>query len=250
MNSNGPGSWKICMVLAASFVSASFAAQPVSPELQAILSRDVSGASDHPLIGRYEGSVLLASRPRLSMRSCYRPDPPGKLYERDEQKYKASVTSTGRITRSIYVAPAGRSSLEVTKNFIDALTSKGFRLSDIGKQIASEGRAVFYGILFDFDKADIKAESRSQLAEMAKFLQSNPSVRAFIVGHTDNKGALDYNVDLSNRRAAAVARALTGDHAIDAKRIVARGSGPLAPVATNRTEDGRAKNRRVELVEQ
>src|SRR5690606_14803864 len=79
---------------------------------------------------------------------------------------------------------------------------------EIGGKVASEGRAVFYGILFDFDKADLKPESDKQLAEMAKYLQANPQARVFIVGHTDNKGTLEYNINLSNRRAEAVVKAL------------------------------------------
>jgi outer membrane protein OmpA-like peptidoglycan-associated protein len=208
MKSNERGPWKICTALVALFMSPAFGAQQVSPELQAILSKDVSGASDHPLIGRYEGSVLLAQSSKAFDEIVLATGPAeGKGYERDKQKYKATVTATGRVTRSIYIAPPGRSSLEVTQNFVDALIAKSFK-------------------------------------------QNNPSIRAFIVGHTDNKGTLDYNLDLSNRRAVAVAKALTSEHALDPKRIVARGLGPLAPVATNRSEEGRVKNRRVELVEQ
>jgi outer membrane protein OmpA-like peptidoglycan-associated protein len=109
---------------------------------------------------------------------------------------------------------------------------------------------VFYGIEFDFDKAAIKPESEPQLAEMAKYLQANPKTQVFVIGHTDNKGTLDYNLGLSGRRADAVVQALAGKHKIDPKRMAPRGLGPLAPVATNRTDEGRAKNRRVELVEQ
>jgi OmpA-OmpF porin, OOP family len=85
---------------------------------------------------------------------------------------------------------------------------------------------------------------------MAKFLKSSPALRVYVVGHTDNKGKPDYNQSLSQRRAEAVAKALATRHGADAKRIVARGLGSLAPLASNRTEEGQAKNRRVELVEQ
>jgi outer membrane protein OmpA-like peptidoglycan-associated protein len=122
--------------------------------------------------------------------------------------------------------------------------------ADIGGKVAAEGRAVFYGILFDFDKAEIKPESEPQLAEMAKFLQANAAARVFIVGHTDNKGALDYNVGLSGRRAEAVVKALSSKYGVDVRRLTPRGLGPLAPVTRNRSEDGRARNRRVEMVEQ
>lgn len=116
--------------------------------------------------------------------------------------------------------------------------------------IAAQGRAVFYGIGFDFDKADIKPESEPQLAEMAKALKADPKLKVLIVGHTDNQGKLDYNTSLSQRRAEAVVKALSAKHGIDAKRMTARGLASLAPVTTNRTEEGRAKNRRVEMVEQ
>lgn len=328
--------------------------------VMAFLKSDLKGAGDHPFVGRYTGSVLLA-RTQKAFDEIRLPSGPaqGAPYAADK-KFSAVVTAQGTVTRMIYVAPAGRSSLEVTTNFTDSVAAKGFepvyrcagaecgpsfvtlkyrwdrpetkvvgpdfehlrrllidaafdRLLDvrytlfrkggpdgdtyvaiyggthtggafgtssealrdrvgvlvevvepramekrmemvsaeqIGGDLAKQGKAVFYGILFDFDKADIKPESEPQLAEMAKFLKANAGLRAFVIGHTDNKGALDYNVGLSNRRADAVVKALAARHGIDAKRLTARGLGPLAPVATNRTEDGQARNRRVELVEQ
>ncbi len=331
------------------------------PDVEVLLTRDVRGAVDNPLTGRYEGSVLFAQTTKAFDEITLPSGPAqGKTYKPAEQKFAATVTAQGRVTRSIYIAPAGRSPLEVTANFVDALTAKGFApvfrctanacgesfemlkysvdkpethvlgqgyehlralfirsnlfihltdiryalykkpapegdsyvaiygavhsgtqnefqralggrvgvlveivepramdrkmvvvsASEIGGKVASEGKAVFYGIEFDFDKADIKPESEPQLAEMAKYLQANPQTQVFVIGHTDNKGTLDYNLGLSGRRADAVVKALAGTHRIDAKRMTPRGLGPLAPVATNRTDDGRAKNRRVELVEQ
>jgi OmpA-OmpF porin, OOP family len=84
---------------------------------------------------------------------------------------------------------------------------------------------------------------------MAKLLQSQPALKVYIVGHTDNQGALDPNVTLSQQRAQAVASALAAaPYKIDARRMVARGVASLAPVASNAADDGRARNRRVELV--
>jgi len=120
----------------------------------------------------------------------------------------------------------------------------------IGGALGKDGRVALYGILFDFDKADIKPESDKQLAEMANLLKSTPGLKVFIVGHTDNKGAFAYNTDLSQRRAEAVAKALAAKHGIAADRMVAKGVGPLSPLAPNDNEDGQAKNRRVELVRQ
>jgi outer membrane protein OmpA-like peptidoglycan-associated protein len=328
--------------------------------VMAFLSKDLPSAGDHPLVGRYTGSVLLAKTEK-AFDELKLPSGPaqGKSYASDKQ-FSAMVTAQGKVTRMIYVAPAGRSSLEVTTNFTDSVAARGFEPvyrcagNDCGESfvvlkyrwdrpetkvvgpnyeqlrrllidasfdqlldprytlfkksgpagdtyvavyggthtggsfgtysealrdrvgvlveviepramekrmemvsaeqitgdIASQGKAVFYGILFDFDKADIKPESEPQLAEMAKFLKANPALRAFVIGHTDNKGTLDYNVSLSNRRADAVVKALAARHGIDAKRLVPRGLGPMSPVATNRSDEGRAKNRRVELVEQ
>lgn len=95
----------------------------------------------------------------------------------------------------------------------------------------------------------LKAESAPQIAEIAKLLKGAPKLSVLVVGHTDTQGALDVNRALSERRAAAVVAALTGEHGIEKARLVAVGVGPAAPVATNRTEDGRARNRRVEIVE-
>jgi OOP family OmpA-OmpF porin len=120
----------------------------------------------------------------------------------------------------------------------------------IGGALGKDGRVAIYGIYFDFDKADIKPESDKQLAEMATLLKSTPGLKVFIVGHTDNKGTLAYNTDLSQRRAEAVAKALAAKYGIAADRMVAKGVGPLSPLAPNDSEDGQAKNRRVELVKQ
>jgi outer membrane protein OmpA-like peptidoglycan-associated protein len=118
----------------------------------------------------------------------------------------------------------------------------------IGKDLGTGGKVVFYGIYFDTDKATIKAESAPTLAEMAKWLKANAGAKVYIVGHTDMQGAHDHNVKLSRDRAASVVAALAGPHGIAKDRLLADGAGPLAPVASNADEAGRAKNRRVEMV--
>ena len=85
---------------------------------------------------------------------------------------------------------------------------------------------------------------------MARFLKTHTDTSVFVTGHTDNKGTLDYNLSLSGRRASAVATRLSTRYGISADRLVARGLAQLAPLATNDTEEGRAKNRRVEMVQQ
>lgn len=120
----------------------------------------------------------------------------------------------------------------------------------MARDIAQKGHVAIYGVLFDTDKAVIKPASRPALEQMAKMLRAQPKLQVYIVGHTDNVGTLGYNMTLSDRRARAVVRALTTQYAIAPQRLVPRGVGPLAPVASNATPGGRAKNRRVELVAQ
>lgn len=102
---------------------------------------------------------------------------------------------------------------------------------------------------FATDNGTLKPESEPALKEMAKLLSAQPALKVFIVGHTDNVGPSARNLDLSQKRADSVLKALVANYQIDGKRLGARGIGPLSPVAPNKSEDGRAKNRRVELVE-
>lgn len=116
------------------------------------------------------------------------------------------------------------------------------------KGIKDEGKIAIYGIYFDFDKADVKPESEPALKEIANLLKKNPDLVIFVVGHTDNKGKFEYNIDLSERRADAVVKELTTKYGINLGRVTPEGVGSLSPVATNETEEGRKLNRRVELV--
>ena len=288
---------------------------------------DIKGAKDHALVSRYPGSFI----------SEY------QFVEFDEftlplGKAKADLTlekSThleGKITRIVYDTPAGRSILEIYRNYESALRSGGFQVlfscvnvdgcgrnptlyaakgredwswtagqrylsaklaraegdvylslfigqwsnlangasvhlyvvevkpmegglvtvnaAALAGDIAQTGHSAVYGILFDTGKADVKAESADALAEIAKMLQQDPALKLLVVGHTDNVGVLASNMDLSKRRATAAVQVLMTKHGIAAARLTAQGAGPLAPVASNKTEEGRAKNRRVELVEQ
>jgi len=116
--------------------------------------------------------------------------------------------------------------------------------------IRATGHAAVYGIYFDTGKSTIKPESAQAVGEIAKLLTADPSLKIHVVGHTDNVGGIDGNIKLSQDRAAAVLQALVRDHGIAPDRLRAYGCGPFAPVASNDTEEGRAKNRRVELVKQ
>ncbi|MCM2286118.1 MAG: OmpA family protein [Desulfobacula sp.] len=116
--------------------------------------------------------------------------------------------------------------------------------------IKETGRVAVYGIYFDTGKADLKPASDPALAEIVKMLKADAGLKVYVVGHTDNVGQFASNVKLSQDRAASVVNALVGKHGIAAARLTPFGSGPTSPVASNKTDEGKAKNRRVELVAQ
>lgn len=120
----------------------------------------------------------------------------------------------------------------------------------IYNDILTTGHASIYGIYFDFNKSEIKPESEPAIKEIAKMLAKNKNIKIYIVGHTDNVGTIDYNMKLSQARAESVANELTIKYKIESQRIKAYGVASLAPVSPNTTEEGRAKNRRVEIVQQ
>lgn len=122
------------------------------------------------------------------------------------------------------------------------------KADEMSKAIAAAGRVALYGIFFDFNQAGIKPESKPALEEIAKLLKQEPGLRLHVVGHTDNVGGYEFNLSLSKRRAEAVVGALAQEYGIAAGRLTPNGVAYLAPVAVNTTEEGRAKNRRVELV--
>jgi len=120
----------------------------------------------------------------------------------------------------------------------------------ITNDITSTRHAALYGIYFDTGKSEIKAESESSLKEIAKMLKQNAKMKLFVVGHTDNVGSIGANIALSKARAEAVVRAMTAKYGVGAGQLAAHGVGSLSPVAPSTTEEGRARNRRVELVAQ
>lgn len=119
---------------------------------------------------------------------------------------------------------------------------------DMKEAIADKGKIDLYGILFDFDKDTLRPESKETLDQIAQLLEQNAELKLQIVGHTDNRGTAGYNMDLSERRAEKVVEALVTEYKIDEDRLSYSGAGATMPVASNATEEGRAKNRRVELV--
>lgn len=102
------------------------------------------------------------------------------------------------------------------------------------------------GILFDVDKTDLKTAAKSNLTNLSKSLSQNPQTNILIVGHTDDTGSDDHNMDLSVRRAEAV-KAYIASAGVNGSRLSTQGKGESEPIADNTTADGRAQNRRVEI---
>jgi outer membrane protein OmpA-like peptidoglycan-associated protein len=293
---------------------------PVLALVSVLAAAPAPASEDHPLVSRYEGSKPTSrkvedfGRYSLATRTSPKGDPEGEVLE-------------GKVTRIVYENPAGRSTLEIFRNYREALEKAGatvvwtcemdacgpsyarsawnrynglFAAADgdprylaakivsggasstaayvavmvgkrrtqvdvvelqametdkvvadaaaLGKGIDAEGGVSVYGIYFDTDKSDVKAESGPALEEIAKLLKARPALKLYVVGHTDMTGALAHNMTLSQARARAVVDVLVKSHGIAAGRLEGHGVGPLAPVAVNTSEAGRAKNRRVELV--
>ncbi|MGA2572226.1 MAG: DUF4892 domain-containing protein [Terracidiphilus sp.] len=300
----------------------------LSAPFAAAQDQDAEGSKDHPLISRYPGSYIAKY---LSKEFDEFSLPLGPVNE--ENTITKNQHLEGKITRIVYVAPPGRTVLEVFRNYQEALKKGAFETlftcgpqgcgstianayansgdnadywgpqhgihyisaklgrpegdvyvsllvddqgpdsranaelyvievkpmesdlitvnaASLANDISRTGHASVYGIYFDTGKADVKPESDATMKEIAKLLEGDPTLKLYVVGHTDNQGALDLNMDLARRRAEAVLAALTNKYAVPASRLKAYGCGPYAPVASNESEDGRAKNRRVELVKQ
>ncbi|MCK6616685.1 MAG: OmpA family protein [Cyclobacteriaceae bacterium] len=174
--------------------------------------------------------------PKASRRTEMKPGTPGGKYEQEIKqlgKYILIATAEGYLTAT--------DSVEVISEDITPV------IKDIALQPIEVGLTVRLDhIYFDFDKTTLKKESYEELAKVIDFLKRNPSVEIEIAGHTDSKGSDEYNQKLSQGRTQAVVDYLVSQ-GVSARRLVAMGYGESKPVDTNETEEGRAKNRRVEF---
>lgn len=185
---------------------------------------------------------LAADQQKIRVLSAVKERPQGDVYvsltaiewARDDSTYKARKGAYAAVD-IIEVRPMQQNMVVV-------------KADEMAKALNLKGRVSLYGIFFDTDRAEIKAESKPALAEIAKLLQQEPNLALHVVGHTDNAGGFEHDLDLSRRRAEAVKAALSNQYGIAAGRLTPNGVAYLAPVASNATDEGRAKNRRVELV--
>jgi outer membrane protein OmpA-like peptidoglycan-associated protein len=293
----------------------------------------VSGAKDHPLLSRFTGASI-KSYSQSQFDEATLPNQPI-----EKESNAKALTVEGKITRIGYSIGGDKSTLEVERNYVEALQKGGFQTlfrcakeqcgsdfqsfvinsgkvapsgtvaasfggshrsilaklarptgdayvflhimddsasnhrtlvyeemvemvpmqsgqvqvldaSALQKGLTSNGKVALYGIYFDTDQAQIKPESKAQLDAMAKLLNTNPSLKVFIVGHTDSQGQFAHNLELSQKRAEAVVQVLIGTYHVAPARVTAKGIASLSPLASNSEDAGRAQNRRVEIVQQ
>ena len=121
--------------------------------------------------------------------------------------------------------------------------------SDMAQQISETGSVSLYGIFFDTDSASVRQDSEATLQEIAKLFQQQTDLNLLVVGHTDNAGAFEYNMNLSQNRAQSVVDELSAKYGVSPERLVPVGVSYASPVSSNATAEGQALNRRVELVE-
>jgi len=252
--------------------------------VQVCTAQDKKGCQDSPLISRFPGSVLTncedkadksyefrngaatqtvegeyhfreyrapekASTDQLRRNYATALRNAGYAIVFDSQSHDVVVGHMGKTWIRIYVrSDGGTEEIIVTET---ALTQDVVATAAaLTNGLAATGHTIVNGILFDTGKAEVKPESSAALDEVVKALKQDPKLKVYVVGHTDNVGAVAANLDLSKRRAAAVVQVLTTKYSVGADRLQSYGAGPYAPIASNDSEAGRTQNRRVELVKQ
>lgn len=176
-----------------------------------------------------------------------------KVYEYEDGGTQYVTLKVGRNDAEVWVMVEAASNGMYKVNLVEKQIMKQDVVANaesLAGIIKGTGKAAVYGIYFDTGQSEIKPESEPTISEIAKLLKTNPTLKLYVVGHTDNVGSFDYNVKLSQSRAVAVVDALVNKNGIAASRLISFGAGPTGPVASNDNDDGRAKNRRVELVAQ
>lgn len=133
---------------------------------------------------------------------------------------------------------------------VEAVETGMVSAENIAKGIQTDGHIAVYDILFETGKSDIKPESDAAIKNVADYMNTNPAKKFYIVGHTDNVGDFAANMTLSENRAKSVLNELVTKYGVKAENLKAYGVSSLAPIANNAAEEGKKKNRRVDIVEQ
>lgn len=190
--------------------------------------------------GTYFWDFLRDMDPKLQMPAYYG----------EEFAYIAAKFSKDGIAYYVSIIPGyglGELGYEVTVVETKEMEQQ-ISLEGIEKAINEMGKVSLYGILFDTGSDKLKESSYTEIELVAQYLKNNPTKTIYVVGHTDNTGSYQSNMALSEKRAIAVTNALKLKYSIAANRVISAGVGPLAPESKNTTEEGRTKNRRVEIV--
>jgi len=164
----------------------------------------------------------------------------------------AKTNSNGKAIYIVEVIGGFANTTLITQDIIEVEEAETGKVTTvaINKAITSNGHIAIYDIHFDTGKSEIKSESKKALQNIAKYLNAHSDKKYIIVGHTDNVGDFEANLKLSKERADAVKNELVSKYSVKAEQLIAYGDGQTAPVTTNATKEGRAKNRRVEIVEE
>jgi OOP family OmpA-OmpF porin len=174
----------------------------------------------------------------------------GNILGGDERRVAAEIRKKGALT-GVYVE-AFNDGMSYSLTIVESQTMQQEVVADANamrNDLADTGKTIVHGIYFDTASSTIKPESEPALVEMVKLLNGSPALKVYVVGHTDNVGSLESNLKLSADRAASVVKAISA-RGVAASRLKSAGAGPYSPVASNDTDGGKAKNRRVEFVKQ
>ena len=175
------------------------------------------------------------------------------IYEYDDGGAEISTMKLEKKGTEVWAVVSAAGNGMYTINIIEKEAMNQDVVADANSMAGSikeTGKVAVYGIYFDTGKSVLKPESQGTLEQISKLLKADPNLKLYVVGHTDNVGIFDSNIKLSNDRAIAVVNALVSKFSVNAARLKAFGDGPTSPVASNDKEEGRALNRRVELVKQ
>lgn len=170
----------------------------------------------------------------------------GKLSTTDKDIYIMIAIGPGDWTTSL----AQRIVYELVTIETEPMAMGMVTAAAIGEGLSTLGRIPIYDIFFDTGQSEVKPESADALKAIAEYLNANETQKVVIVGHTDNVGDFDMNITLSQERANAVMEKLISEYGVSREQLKPFGVGPVSPIASNSTEEGKAQNRRVEIVEQ